>query len=351
MIRAEGLQYRVGDFALDVTLEVQAGEYYVLLGPTGSGKTMLLENLCGLRTPLAGRVRCHGTDLTDAEPRARGIGYVPQDGALFPHLDVRANIAFGPRVRRVPQAQYTRTIERLADLLHIRPLLGRSIAGLSGGERQRVALARALAAEPKLLLLDEPVSALDEHTRDAVCDELVRLPRELGVSVIHVCHVVEEAERVADRLGILRHGRLLQEGRLSDLLQRPANAFVARFLRLPNRVPGMVRLDGGTRVFLVGEQRLCATELPPGPATAILPGDCLQVHHEAPSALSGTLVLAAKVTKCLCSALRPGLRVQTETVGEIHLPGVYRESDWPAGRPVWLAISAAEIHLTPGVED
>lgn len=238
MIRAQELGYSIGRFTMQVTLSVEAAEYVVLLGMTGSGKTLLLETLCGLRRAASGQIWLGQRDVTDAEPRDRHVGYVPQDGALFDHLTVAGNIGFALRVKQVPVRERDAEVQRVAALLGIDPLLQRRIEGLSGGERQRVALARALAAHSPVLLLDEPVCALDEYTRESVCRELKTIQKQLGLTVIHVCHSFDEARLVADRIGILRDGRLEQTGTPAELMDRPASTYVARILRLENVFKG-----------------------------------------------------------------------------------------------------------------
>lgn len=252
MIHARDIRFEIGDFRLNASLEVGDSEYFVLLGSTGSGKTLFLESICGLHLT-EGRILLDGVDVTDVEPGRRGIGYVPQDGALFYHLDVRHNIGFGLRVRGTGNSTREEAIRRLAKMLQIEKLLDRRIPGLSGGERQRVALARALACEPSVLLLDEPVSALDEFTRDAVCRELVRLQRATGVSVIHVCHSFAEARLVGDRIGVIDQGEMAQVGTPDELEQFPANAYVANLLRLENVFVGSARPgNGGAQIEVDG---------------------------------------------------------------------------------------------------
>lgn len=198
MIRAAGLTVRAGEFVrAGISFEIPAGSYAVLMGRTGSGKTTLLEALCGLRAVECGRITLEGRDVTRLPPGQRGIGYVPQDRALFPQMSVRENIAFGPRVQRWEETRIRRRVEQLAALLGVEHLLGRMPAGLSGGEQQRVALARALAFEPVLLLLDEPLSALDEETRTSMCDALRRVHRETQATVLHVTHSRPEAAALA----------------------------------------------------------------------------------------------------------------------------------------------------------
>jgi len=228
MISIEQISFGVGKFQLRrFSIEIADAEYLILLGPPGSGKTVFLELICGLKRLDSGRICIDGRDVTNLEPRLRGIGYVPQDYALFPHLSVEQNIAFGLRVRGRTHEKVAET----ADLLGIRDLLPRVITGLSGGEKQRVALARALVLQPQILLLDEPVCALDEVTRQEVCAQLLAIQRKLGLTTIHVSHNLEEAFSVADRAAILHQGVLKQIGTMDELVVRPNSDFVARFMR------------------------------------------------------------------------------------------------------------------------
>jgi ABC-type sugar transport system ATPase subunit len=205
MIELDGIGLHVGAFALrNVSLTVPTGCYAVLMGRTGSGKTTLLEVICGLRQPDTGRVRLVGRDVTHLRPAERGVGYVPQDGALFPTLTVRDHLAFAPTVHGWPAARVRQQVERFADLLGIEHLLDRRPQGLSGGERQRVALGRALAFDPVVLLLDEPLSALDEQTRTEMYRVLREVRRQVHVTTLHVTHSQAEAEQLADR--VLRLG-------------------------------------------------------------------------------------------------------------------------------------------------
>lgn len=241
MILAENISFCVGTFRLqDLNLKIAKGEYFVLLGPPGAGKTIFLECLCGLKKLESGRIYIDEHDVTGLEPRTRGIGYVPQDYALFPHLSVEQNIAFGLRAHGFREVK----IDETADLLGIRRLLSRRIDGLSGGEKQRVALARALVLKPKILLLDEPVCALDEVTRQEVCAQLLAIQRRLGLTTIHVSHNLEEAFSVADQAAILHEGVLQQVGPLNNLLRKPKSEFVARFMRCENIFCAEVRTEG-----------------------------------------------------------------------------------------------------------
>jgi ABC-type sugar transport system ATPase subunit len=246
MIQVTGLCFQVGDFRVsDINLEVAAGEYFVLLGPTGSAKTLLLKCLCGLVRALRGTIRLCGQDVTSLEPRRRGIGYVPQDCGLFPHMDVARNIAFPLRVRGTSYRKALAHVRPLAEALGIEALLDRLPAGLSGGESQKVALARALASRPQLLLLDEPVSALDEPSRKEACSELRRVQRQFGIATIHVCHSTEEALTVGDRAGVLCSGRLIQTDKMDQLVRRPRNEVVAALLHAENLYTGRAKAGDG----------------------------------------------------------------------------------------------------------
>jgi ABC-type sugar transport system ATPase subunit len=195
MIQLDAISHRAGAFRLEnICLTVPAGRYAVLMGRTGCGKTTLLEIICGLRRPDAGRVLIGDQDVTHELPAARGVGYVPQDGAMFPTMTVREQLGFALRLRHRPAAEIAQRVDQLATELGITTLLDRLPQYLSGGERQRVALGRALAAKPKVLVLDEPLSALDEELRD----DLAALQREHGVTALHITHSRAEAAQLAD---------------------------------------------------------------------------------------------------------------------------------------------------------
>lgn len=207
MILVRGLGVRSGGFHLPgADLAVPSGGYGVLMGRTGSGKTTLLEGICGLRPTTGGTVSLDGDDITRAPLAVRGIGYVPQDLALFPTMSVRGHLAFALRLRGVPRAEVDARVTTLAESLEIAHLLARGVRDLSGGEARRVALGRALSFRPRLLLLDEPLAAVDEATRDRLCTLLRRIQREHGVTTLHVTHSRDEARRLADILYVIEYG-------------------------------------------------------------------------------------------------------------------------------------------------
>ena len=209
MIAVENLSVRSGTFCLDaVAFEVPTGEYAALMGRTGCGKTTILEAICGLKPIQAGSIRLMGRDVTRLKPAERGIGYVPQDGALFTTMTVRDHLAFALRVRRWPAHKITARVDELADLLGLGYLLARKPEGLSGGESQRVALGRALAFYPDVLCLDEPLRALDQETREQMVDLLKSVQHQTGVTALHVTHDLDEAKRSADRILRLANGAI-----------------------------------------------------------------------------------------------------------------------------------------------
>ncbi|HOS95411.1 MAG TPA: ABC transporter ATP-binding protein, partial [Armatimonadota bacterium] len=258
MIAIESLSVSLGRFAMrDLSLTIGDGEYLVLLGPTGTGKTVLLESLLGLHRPDGGSIAIDGTDVTSLPPERRNLGYVPQDAALFPHMTVEGNLAYGLRARRMDRAETDARVADMMRLLRIGYLAGRMPHGLSAGERQRVALGRALAPKPPVCLLDEPLSALNESLRIELGRELARIQRETRATFVHICHSFDEASELADRVVLLCDGSVVQVGTVADLLDRPASEFVARFTCTRNLLPGcaspapegsVVALDAGPRV-------------------------------------------------------------------------------------------------------
>ncbi len=250
--RARPLHFRdvaksYGDVAAlrPLSLEVKAGEFVTLLGPSGSGKTTLLNIAAGFVTPDQGVLRIGDVDVTHLPPRRRDIGMVFQNYALFPHMSVFDNVAYGLRVRGVGSTEIARRVERALTMVQLGGLSGRRIPQLSGGQQQRVALARAMVIEPAVLLMDEPLGALDRQLRKHVQLEIRRLHREFGSTTLYVTHDQEEALVMSDRIGIMRNGQIEQIDTPENLYRRPANAFVAEFLgefQPPSRQ--------GDRVFL-----------------------------------------------------------------------------------------------------
>ncbi len=294
MIRIERLSKRWPGFALrGIDLTIGEGEYFVLLGPTGSGKTLLLECVAGHHRLDAGRVRLCGRDVTDLPPERRGVGFLYQDCWLFPHLTVAENIRFGLRFSGASASEQAERVRELAGWLGITHLLPRSPVNLSGGERRKAALARALAPRPKVMLLDEPLGTLDRRTRFEVAEEIRSLHERTRMTTLHVTHDQEIARLLADRIGVIRDGAVVQTGRPGEVFSRPASDFVARFVSAANCFEATAEPTPG------GRARAAALGLEfdaeePGPCMVFIPPDAATVRR-AEAALPGGMVLRGVV--------------------------------------------------------
>jgi multiple sugar transport system ATP-binding protein len=234
----------------DLSLEIEDGEFLVLVGPSGCGKTTTLRMLAGLATPTYGRILIDGKDVTLTPPGRRDIAMVFQSYALYPHMSVRKNLAFGPRVRGERQSEIDTNVTRAADLVGLASMLDRKPGELSGGQRQRVALARALIREPKLFLLDEPLSNLDASLRTHMRAEISALQRRLGVTTVYVTHDQVEAMTMGHRIAVFNQGKILQVATPAELYRAPANKFVGTFIGSPkmNIVPAELMLEGASAI-------------------------------------------------------------------------------------------------------
>ncbi|GAB1489044.1 spermidine/putrescine ABC transporter ATP-binding protein PotA [Opitutaceae bacterium] len=247
MIDVRAVTKRFGSFAAvdDVSLEIRAGEFLTLLGPSGCGKTTLLRLISGFEQPDAGSIRIAGEDVTWLPPYRRNVNQVFQSYALFPHLSVRENIAFGLRMQKVPAAESARRVEEVMGLVALAGFEDRKPSELSGGQRQRVALARAIVPRPAVLLLDEPLSALDAKLRRAMQLELKQLQRRLGMTFVFVTHDQEEALTMSDRIAVFGHGRIEQLGTAAEIYHQPCTAFVADFVGEANVLRAAVNVRRG----------------------------------------------------------------------------------------------------------
>ena len=247
-------------------LAVAEGEFLTLLGPSGCGKTTTLRMVAGFVAPSTGRIRIDDEDVTRLPPNRRRIGMVFQDYALFPHMTVAENIAFALRERRVQRQAIGARVAELLELIHLPETAARYPAQLSGGQQQRVALARAIAHPPRVLLMDEPLSALDLKLREAMQTELRRIQRALGITTIFVTHDQAEAMSLSDTIAIMSQGRIVQRGTAQDIYDHPANRFVASFVGQINVLPANVLGPDGVAAQVAGQVMAIPRSIP-GPAT------------------------------------------------------------------------------------
>jgi thiamine transport system ATP-binding protein len=322
-----------------VDLRVEDGEVVTILGPSGCGKSTILRAIAGLVTPDAGVVRIDGTDVLGVAPHERGVGLMFQDYALFPHRDVAGNVAFGPRMQRRTRADVQARVAEVLGLVGLRGFEHRAIASLSGGEQQRVALARALAPAPRLLMLDEPFGSLDRALRERLAVEVRALFVAIGSTAITVTHDQAEAFTLADRVVILRDGRIVQVGRPVDVWQHPADGFVARFLGLPNVVD--VEIRGGAIVTPWGP---VSSTRPDGPAVVVVPADTVHPMVSAADVVDGTGVQGAVGTPAfrgdhfLVPVTLPGGWVVEVAIRDGAVP--------PAGSAIRLALDRSRVFVT-----
>jgi putative spermidine/putrescine transport system ATP-binding protein len=257
----------------DVDLDIARGEFFTMLGPSGSGKTTLLRLIAGFEVPDAGTISLRGTDVTGLPPYQRGVNTVFQDYALFPHFSVAQNVAYGMRVRKVVKAERNERVDAALDMVRMTDLAQRRPSQLSGGQRQRVALARAIVNEPEVLLLDEPLGALDLKLRQEMQVELKRIQRQIGITFIYVTHDQEEALTMSDRLAVFRDGRIEQVGPPAYVYERPATEFVAGFVGTSN----VIETPSGRAVLRPEKIELSDGPLPTGRLGA--PGVVLDVAY------------------------------------------------------------------------
>lgn len=325
MIALERVTARVGEFVLGpLDLELDPGEYFVLLGPSGAGKTVLLELMAGLRPPRHGRVSFDGQNVTPLPPEQRHVGFVYQDYLLFPHLTVAANIGFGLgpdtfarwagggawRLRQ-RAAEDPRVVE-IARQLGLETVLGRRPPTLSGGEQQRTALARALVTRPRLLLLDEPLSAVDPGRRDELRAMLAEIPARFSATVVHVTHDLQEAMVLGRRCGVLIGGRLQQIGSPAEVLRRPASEAVAVFVGARNVVHGSAAPRDHGCWLSTGEVLLACADRADGPVAALVRPDEVRLL---PPAAECENVVTGRVT----AVVDLGVAVQLTLDGQLPL--------------------------------
>jgi len=305
-----------------VSFEVESGQVLALLGPSGSGKSTLLRLIAGLEPPDAGSIRWQGEDLSGVPTHARGFGLMFQEYALFPHLDVAGNIGFGLRLGSLPPGEQRRRIEQALALVDLAGYEARQVDTLSGGERQRVALARSLAPRPRLLMLDEPLGALDRTLRERLLLELPGILRELGQTALYVTHDQQEAFALADQIVLLNGGRVEQRGTPLELYHNPGSPFAARFLGLTNLLPGIVRQADGQ---VLAESELgvypVQSELR-GPVTILLRPDRVALRGAGPGLAAEVRSASFRGDVFQLGVRTGGLDLQLTLTSDTDVPGI-----------------------------
>jgi ABC-type sugar transport system ATPase subunit len=296
MLEIKNLNVQMGKFFLkNINLDVKDGEYFVLLGPTGSGKTVLLESIAGLNAITSGEVWINGKDVTDLNLEHRKIGFAYQDYTLYRHLPVRDNISFGLMWKNMKKREIEKAVDQAIELLGLSNLLEKRPWSLSGGESQKIALARAIAIKPDLLILDEPLSAVDSETKEDYERELKELHNRLKLTTIHVTHNFEEAIALGDHIAVIMDGQILQTGTPDEIFRKPTSELVARFLMTRNIIEGEVSdsPDGHSIFTADGTELAVDTNLRGKVHASIRPEDILisvePLHSGASNSLQGTI--------------------------------------------------------------
>ncbi|WP_110970525.1 ABC transporter ATP-binding protein [Pseudomonas huaxiensis] len=341
LVSLRNLNKHYGDFAAvdNISLDIQDGEFLTFLGSSGSGKSTTLSMLAGFETPSSGEILVNGQSLVNVPPHKRDIGMVFQRYSLFPHLSVRDNIAFPLAIRKRSAAERDKQVDAMLKLVQLDQFAHRRPAQLSGGQQQRVAIARALVYEPRILLMDEPLGALDKKLREDLQDELRQLHRRLGITIVYVTHDQEEAMRLSQRIAIFSHGKIVGLGTGYDLYQNPPNAFVASFLGNSNFL--RVKAQGNGAASFEGQP--VAMRLTPG--LAVGQDVLLMVRPEKALALSREQAAA--------EALPAGWNEVTAKVGEVLFLGESQTCSvvTTGGTAMTVkALSAAGMSMKPGDE-
>jgi molybdopterin-binding protein len=347
MIEVKELSVDLGEFVLkDITLNIEEGEYFIILGPTGAGKTVLLESIAGLYPIKSGEIWLRGKEVTRVEPEKRRVSIVYQDHVLFPHLSVKDNIIFGLRMNKATKDERKDRLNWVAELLGISALLHRRPDTLSGGEKQKVALARAIVTQPELLLVDEPLSALDPETRESVQQELRQLHRALGITVLHVTHDFEEAIALGDRIAVIGEGCLMQVGTPEEIFRHPNSEFVARFAMTRNIFLGKAeRKSNGDNVFKVDSTEfIIAADADGTYHASIRPEDILissePIHSSARNCFPGTIthVLDRGSTLYVTVSIPPELSCLVTRHS-------FEEMELHEGKEVYVTFKASAVHI------
>jgi spermidine/putrescine ABC transporter ATP-binding subunit len=338
-----------------ISFEVHEGEFFSLLGPSGCGKTTTLRCIAGFEALSEGSIRLHGERLDDRPPHRRDVGLVFQNYALFPHLTVFDNVAFGLRLRRLGKTEIADRVGRVLQLVDLAGMSARLPAQLSGGQQQRVAIARSLVLEPRIMMFDEPLSNLDFKLRIQMREDLRNLQRRLGKTSIYVTHDQTEALALSDRIAVLSHGRIEQIGTPSEIYERPASAFVAEFIGSSNMLRARIveQVAGGTIVITEAGLRLCCSGEPNGKlndsadVSVLLRPECVHVAAPDGTAMPGQNRVSARIVDV--TYLGEDLHLSLDLASGDRLRASVKNATatrgWVAAQPVEIVIEAADLRL------
>ena len=350
-VRLDGVTKRFGSVTAvaDTWLKVQRGEFLTLLGPSGCGKTTLLNLIAGFIEPDSGELFIDEQRVTDTPPHQRSIGMVFQNYALFPHMNVADNVAFGLKMRKAPRDDIKKRVAAALDIVRLGGLGDRRPRQLSGGQQQRVALARALVISPQVLLLDEPLSALDKNLRAEMQVELKQIQRRVGITTVFVTHDQGEALSLSDRIAVMSNGVIQQISEPGDVYRRPANSFVASFIGDINRIPGRViaregsrariQIAGGPAVMLESDAAVGAEVL------IFIRPECLSLE----AAHGARVVARGSVNAHVYQGTHVDVHLSCPEVGPLHVraPRFDVIAGWPAGTTVHVAADLSEAVVFP----
>ena len=329
------------EFKVDVELEINQGEFFSLIGPSGCGKTTLLRLITGLEKPDQGYIHLEGKDITMLTPAKRNIGFLFQEFALFPHMNVTENIEYGLKVRKLPKSQREKRTKEMLALFEIETVARRPVDQLSGGEKQRVALARALAPEPAILLLDEPFSAIDHNLRLRLRQELKQLQQKLQFTTIFVTHQQEEALALSDRMAVMQNGLILQQGAPYEIYHNPDSLFVAEFLGNANLIPCRVENSADAlHVYPSGMKdfKLPCANIPSGGYQLMIRPEDFFLGNPETAIISGEITALAFYGYLYHLEINTGYRYISAFISK-EIPGLKR------GDKIYLSINYQNIRL------
>lgn len=347
MLNIVNINKNFGRFSLkNINLKINDGEYFVILGSSGAGKTVLLEIIAGLISPSDGNIFINDTLIDKFPPEKRGIGLVYQDYNLFPAMNVRENIEFGLKIKKISKKEIERKIKEVSMLLQIGEILESDPSKLSGGEKQRAAIARALVLEPKIMLFDEPLSSLDSPLRESLRKELKKIHLLAKSIFIHVTHDFEEAVFLAEHMALMKEGEILQYGKPEDIMLRPANAFVAGFVGIKNIFNGTLESDiSGLKVFRSDKLRLFVESELNGECSVSIPAEDVllsndKISSSARNSLEGTIINIAPRGRLKEIIVDIGKDIAVLVTGKSMA-----ELKMTIGKKIWVTLKTSSIHV------